>query len=313
MTADLIDHAVFVRYLDAYERSALYARARSGALIRIHRGCFVDAHYWNRLDPAAQHRARAQLAAVSFGNELVFSHRTALALWRLPSIEEWPSRPHVAGPPNSGRHATATLARHSLGIDSDAVVIDGLRVTSLATTVVQVAAAHSFTQGVVVGDAALRRVRYPNAATPAVQITTRDLMSAAERIPLHHGGARALAAAKFCDGRADRPGESVSRVTMLAAGIRPPILQATLYGASGARYLVDFYWPHCRLIGEFDGAAKYRDPEFLRGRTPEQALTDEKYREDDLRAADHGMSRWGWRVANSAPLLSAQLRAAGLD
>ena len=127
-----------------------------------------------------------------------------------------------------------------------------------------------------------------------------------------HGRARATAVAAFADGRADRPGESISRVSMRAAGLPAPELQVEIYGASGARYVVDFYWPERRLMGEFDGAAKYRDPELLRGRTPEQALADEKHREDDLRATARGMSRWGWRVANSPVLLGQQLRRAGL-
>ena len=91
-----------------------------------------------------------------------------------------------------------------------------------------------------------------------------------------------------------------------------PLLQVALVGASGARYIVDFYWPCLRLIGEFDGKSKYEDPEFLRGRTAAQALADEKYREDDLRAAGYSFSRWGWAVALSPARLATQLRRAGV-
>ena len=167
-------------------------------------------------------------------------------------------------------------------------------------TVAQVAASEPFATGVVIADAALRH--HP---------VTR-LLPAAASIPRRHGRARALAVAAFADGRADRPGESVSRVSMRAAGMPMPELQVVRHGASGARYVVDFYWRHLRLIGEFDGEAKYRDPEFLNGRTPEQALADEKYREDDLRTADHSMSRWGWKVANSPLSLARHLRRAGV-
>jgi hypothetical protein len=41
-------------------------------------------------------------------------------------------------------------------------------------------------------------------------------------------------------------------------------------------------------------------------------VIDEKVREDDLRAARHGMSRWDWTKAVSPRLLSAHLIAAGL-
>lgn len=297
----LLEHTTFTAHLiTSGERAGLYQSAKRRRVTRVQPGCYVESSYWAALTPHSRHCARAHLAALRFGEDLEFSHLTAAALWRLPVIGVWPSRVHVASPRGSGAQPTRTLFRHRLGLDPDAETIDGLRVSSLAVTVAQVAASEAFAAGVVVADAALRR--HPDT----------DLGRAAAAIPLHHGRARALAVADFADGRADRPGESISRVSMRAAGLPMPGVQVELHGASGARYVVDFLWPQCRLIGEFDGAVKYRDPEFLRGRTPEQALADEKYREDDLRAAHHGMSRWGWTVANSPPLLAQQLRRAGL-
>ncbi|MES2170719.1 MAG: hypothetical protein V4479_08355 [Actinomycetota bacterium] len=75
---------------------------------------------------------------------------------------------------------------------------------------------------------------------------------------------------------------------------------------------MDFYWPELRHIGEFDGEFKYSDPRFLRGRTPERALMDEKRREDDLRATDCRFSRWGWKTAISPSKLRTLLVAAGI-
>lgn len=281
------------------ERRTLYNRARGGLLIRVHPGCYVDAAFWGELSSAAQHRARAHLAAAS-GADLEFSHLTAAALWGLPVMGDWPSRAHVSGPKGPGVRKTATLARHSLGFDPHAVTIDGLRVTSLAVTVAQVAASEPFATGVVIADAALHATR------------GLDLRPAVLAVPRFHGRARALAVAAFADGRADSPGESVSRVSMRAAGLPAPELQVVIYGASGKRYVVDFYWRTLRLIGEFDGEFKLTDPEFLRGRTPAKALSDEKLREDDLRATKRGMTRWGYQLANSPVLLAHHLRLAGL-
>jgi hypothetical protein len=307
MTTPAIENLLFHAHLARHatrlgERDALYQRLRRGEITRVFRGCFVDTSVWGSLPPAERHRALAHLAAACFGDELVFSHRTAAALYRLPVLGPWPARVHVAGRRGAASDRTATLARHSLGIAVASTRIDGLRMTPLAVTVAQLAAVESFASGVVVADAALRK--------PG--ISRADLQSAAHAISLHHGGARALAVADFTDERADRPGESLSRVSMRACGFAMPDLQVELYGASGNRYFADFYWPELRLIGEFDGAAKYRDPEYLRGRTPEQALLDEKAREDDLRAADHNFSRWGWKVALSPALLGAQLCRAGV-
>ena len=116
----------------------------------------------------------------------------------------------------------------------------------------------------------------------------------------------------FADPRADRPGESLSRVSILRTGLTGPDLQVHLRGASGRSYTVDFYWPEFDVIGEFDGRVKYTDPEFLRGGTAEQAVYDEKLREDDLRAVPHAFTRWKWSTALSPAALGALLRRAGV-
>lgn len=311
-TATLLSHTHLVRdAAHAGERDELYHRSRRGEVTRVFSGCYVDTAYWASLGADDTHRALAQLSALTFGDDLVFSHRTAAALWRLPVLGAWPARVHVAGPRGSGGRSSATLARHALGIEVAAERVDGLQLTPLEVTVVQLAAVERFSAGVVVADAALRRRAHP---VPGISAGCgRDeLVLAASRVALNHGGARARAVAHFADGRADRPGESVSRASMRAAGIAPPELQVELFGASGKRYFADFYWRALRLIGEFDGVAKYSDPTFLAGRTPQQALLDEKAREDDLRAVNHGFSRWGWDVALSPARLGAQLRRAGL-
>jgi hypothetical protein len=96
------------------------------------------------------------------------------------------------------------------------------------------------------------------------------------------------------------------------ARLSPPELQVPLRGSSGRVWRVDFWWPAFNLIGEFDGKAKYTDQRYLRGRTPQEVLYDEKMREDDLRAAEHRFTRWPWEVAISMPRLRSHLIAAGL-
>lgn len=130
--------------------------------------------------------------------------------------------------------------------------------------------------------------------------------------PLRQGTAAALRVIEFADGRADRPGESLSRVTMHRAGIPKPQLQTRLAGVSGRQYPVDFWWPEFDTIGEFDGRYKYSDPRFLGGRTPEQALYDEKLREDDLRGLHRGFARWNFAIAASVSRLRDRLAAAGV-
>jgi hypothetical protein len=50
----------------------------------------------------------------------------------------------------------------------------------------------------------------------------------------------------------------------------------------------------------------------MNGRTPQQVMLDEKDREDDLRAAGHGFTRWDWGVAISPAAIRTRLLAAGV-
>ncbi len=292
-------------------RSEFFARARAGEFIALFRGIHVRADYWHSLDRDEQYRVRVRAVAAS-DPDIVVSHQSAAALWRLPSVGAWPRRVHTLADAAGGGRSTARLARHAVGVPSEFATIEGIGVTSLARTVVDLARTASFPHAVAVADAALRRTTHPISGVPRTALEHGDLHRELAGIPVRLGSARAARVVDFADPLADRPGESLSRVSMHIAGIEPPELQVELRGRSGRRYVVDFWWRRFGHIGEFDGDSKYTDPHFLRGRSPERALRDEKSREDDLRAAGHGMSRWGWSIAISPPLLAAQLASAGV-
>lgn len=298
--------------IDASDRASLLARTRRDELVRLFPGIYVDSKYWASLDRDNQYRLRIDAVNQSVLGDLVVSHESAAALWRLPRIGLWPHRVHVLEHSGGAGRANSKVIRHPVGIPHGAERIDGIRVTSLARTAVDVAATNSFVEGVTVLDAALRRTTHPHSTVPRVNLDREELLGELGRIALTHGRAKAHRAIAFADGRADRPGESISRVSMSIAGIPAPELQVELRGESGRLYIVDFWWPQFAHIGEFDGRFKYSDPEFLRGRTPQQALLDEKLREDDLRAAGNGMSRWNWEVARSPQRLQQLLKSAGI-
>jgi len=296
----------------ATDKAALLARTRSGELVRLFPGIYAKSELWMSLDGDAQYRLRIEAVALATDKDFVVSHESAASLWRLPRIGAWPTRVHILERAGGAGRVNSKLVRHPVGVSRQAVRLDGIRATDLARTAVDVAATNSFVEGVVTLDAALRRTLHPTGGAPRTFLTLEDLAVELQRIPLTHGRAKASRAIDFADGRADRPGESMSRVSMSIAGITAPQLQVELQGASGRWYVVDFWWPEFGHIGEFDGRFKYSDPEFLRGRTPQQALLDEKEREDDLRAAGRGMSRWTWEVALSPQSLRQLLNSAGV-
>lgn len=293
------------------DRAAFYGRVRRGELVAVVRGVYFEAREWARLDRHDRQRLKSAAVNATAAEPLVFSHASAGALWRLPRAGNWLQKEHVLVPVG-GAQSTTLITRHEVRMPVDVSVIDGLIVTGLARTVVDIAATHAFGEGVVTADAALRRAQHPHPDAPDDRITTDDLRTALRVLDLKHGSARARRTIEFADGLADRPGESLSRVNMHLAHLPTPELQVVLYGASGRRYVVDFWWPHCRLIGEFDGAFKYSDLEFMRGRTAHQVLLDEKKREDDLRAAGYIFSRWDMSIAVSTEKLRAHLVKAGL-
>jgi hypothetical protein len=294
------------------ERSALFASARRGDVVGLFPGVYIDTELWNRMTPSERYRARVKSASLLAPGGTVFSHLSAASLWRLPLVGVWPDVAHVISAPSSGGRSTRVFQRHTIGIPQEVELIEGVTVTTLARTTVDVVSRLDFVSAVAVVDAALRRASHPIAVVPHTPITREDLADELQMLPLRRGREKARIVVEFSDGAADRPGESVSRANMFRMGCSMPQIQVSLAGASGRIYIVDFWWPEFNMIGEFDGDAKYSDPEFLRGRTPEQALIDEKIREDDLRAAGHGMCRWRWVTAMSLRRLQEHLRAAGI-
>ena len=294
------------------ERSQFFSEVRRGEFIPLQRGVYLPASEWEQLTADERYRSRIHGATAFADSPLVWSHESAAALWRLPNLHAWPAALHTTVPDAAGGRSSRSLVRHTVGHPLTVESIDGLTTTALARTVVDLARSLDFAQAVVFADAALHRTDHHVRGLPATSLTAADLRA---ELALHFAGrgiAKARQVVAFADGRADRPGESISRVNMSFARLTMPQLQAPIIGASGKTWFVDFWWPEYNVIGEFDGKAKYTDPQFLGGRTPAEAVYDEKLREDDLRAANHGMTRWPWETATSMPKLRAQLLAAGV-
>lgn len=109
-----------------------------------------------------------------------------------------------------------------------------------------------------------------------------------------HVGSRGVRRAReilaLADGRAESPGESVSRWRWVKADFRDVVVQPVIRLPDGRTRRADLAIEQVRCLFEFDGRVKYDDPAMRAGRTAEQVVFDEKIREDELRAAT------GWRV-----------------
>ncbi len=296
----------------AGERSEFYRRAKAGEFVKLSCGRYIDAARWQAMTGDDRYLVRIAALVDDVGSHVVLSHESAAAIWRLPRIGPWPARVHTLVPEADGGRSNSSVIRHTIGVPTELDRVGPFLVTTLARTVVDIAATNPFASAVVMADAALRRTAHPLVGLPLTSLVAGDLIDELATLHTARGTARAQSAIQFADGMADRPGESVSRANMHLAKVPAPELQCELRGASGTRYYGDFLWREQKLVGEFDGEAKYRDPEFLRGRTPHQALVDEKTREDDLRAVGYRFSRWWWDVALNPVRLRNHLRATGL-
>lgn len=297
---------------DLGDRSRLYRELAGGVYRRVSRGVVVAEDHWATLDADARYRLFIASVAERMPADEMVAHLSAAALWRLPAIEPWPGTVTTLGPPIGGGRQTRERIRRTGSADEHAVSIQGIMATSLARTVVDIARTESLDTALVFVDAALRRVDHPVSGLPLDAPTRHDLQRELDRIPPCHGERRAARVVERADGRAQLPGETLSRLTMMRLGVPTPVLQHRIVGASGRSYDLDFYWPEQNIGGEFDGRAKYLDAKYRNGRTAAQVVYDEKVREDEVRLDLDGYGRWDWTVARSPRLLGERLRRIGL-
>jgi hypothetical protein len=240
----------------AAERASFYRAIANGGLVRVVRGVGAPLELWRGWSQADRYRARIHAVAATTSQRLVFSHAAAAALWRMPWFGSRPATVDATFAGDAGR-STSLIRAH--GLLSDVTTIDGLLVTPLARTVVDVARSCALETAVVVADSVLAARRSDDTVRP--ETTTRpDLLDECEWVPRSHGGAKARTAIEFADAASGSPGESVSRVSMWRIGAPTPILQQR-FPAPHGEWFVDYWWPDFGLIGEFDGIGKYlRDP-----------------------------------------------------
>lgn len=113
---------------------------------------------------------------------------------------------------------------------------------------------------------------------------------------------RLQAAWSFADGRAESPGESLSRAAVHELGFVVPEPQKNLYDGAGqwiAR--VDHWWEEIDLAGEFDGKSKYSSGHRKPGDNWQDVLVREKEREDAIRRTGAGVMRWMWNDVRDLP------------
>lgn len=306
----------FLRVGELDDRGAitsLYRHLVEGRMLRLHPGVHVDAQAYSALSADERYLARVLAARSRLGPDDTVSHWSAAAVWGLPAVDGWPSVVHTTVPAGCGLTSTRSLRRHR---SSRAVVgpsqRHGLPVTSLARTVVDVAAISDFPSAIVVADAALFSVARGAHPGHTLEALRDDLAHEVTMLGAMPGAGRARRVVAFADAGANRPGESLSRVTIARLGAPPPTLQFPVMGASGRMWHTDFGWPELGAVAEFDGKAKYLDERYRDGRSAAEVVYEEKLREDDIRPNVRAFGRWDWSTARSLDLMRGALHRLGV-
>lgn len=285
----------------------LRKRIAGGEIERIAPGVYADRAAWRTHTPMARHAQLVWECAARMSPGQVISHYSAAALHGIDILGAWPRTFDVSIPTASGGRSSGAIRRHARDLSSVSTLPWGRHaVTTALQTTIDLIGSIRFMAGVVVADQALW-ARRPSGAL----VARSDLLASAHSVS-GRSAPRVVRAAEFATHLSDSVRESQSRVLISVMGFPSPELQARFVLANGREAFTDFFWREHRHIGEFDGAGKYRDPELLKGRTPEEALLDEKDREDDLRRQCDAFSRWRVPALESPRLLYDILRGAGL-
>jgi hypothetical protein len=256
------------------------------------------------LSPRQRHILKARAVVEAATKPVVLCGASAAAVLGIPILDDWPSEVHVLVPSAPGGRSKAQVRRH--GGLCDPVERDGLLVTPIARTALDLVLSLDFAPAVATLDWALWR-RNANATSRA------EIAREFDSIDPRYRRAHARTVIDFATDLSDSFGESMTRAGMHLLGYPAPELQVKFVDAQG-EIVPDYYFRRQRQAGEFDGKVKFTRGEYLRGRHPSEVVWAEKKREDRLRRqpAVDGVFRVVWEEALNLPRLDAILREAGL-
>jgi very-short-patch-repair endonuclease len=214
---------------------------RTGVVTRLWRGWYTTG------DPIALPDPRG----VTRSMRAVLSHESAAA-WYGADLISPPGVLHVTAPRNRGRVAAVApgVRLHRRDLDSSEIRrIRAVRVTSPECSVADVARGSGLVPGVTVADSFLRR-----------GLTTESQLAAyADGLAFGPGRPVVRRVVAMADRKSGSVFESLTRVTLLEAGLPAPRTQFNVRSRGVWIGRVDFAWPDERVILECDGYEFHAD------------------------------------------------------
>lgn len=274
--------------------SGVRAMVKRGEYMRVRRNAYVQVL---EDEPKIDYLALVRATWLQLRPGSVLSHDSAAELHGLPLWQHQPE--HVCITRNGtgkGRKQGGLHLRRCTLSPEDCQELDGLLVTNLARTAVDLARTLPFDAAVGVMDAAL-----------AKGCTREDLQDVHNRMRLWPGAGTAARAIAFADPLAESVAESVSRVRIRYGGLPDPELQYVVRDNAGhfvGRF--DMAWPELQVLGECDGVTKY-DERANAGETPGEIVLATTRRDRAAGELDWRVVHWGVAEIKPRSVLARRL------
>lgn len=261
---------------------------RDGTLQRLHPGAYAAAASFRAADERVQHCMR--LFALQLGAPDAAAYaQSGATVWGLP-VRRVPVRPMLLREVTRPRLHGACV-RRSRAMADHLTRHAGLVVTTIAKTVVDVAAEVPFADALITVDAALRR-----------GVSSDELRDVCSSAPPVRGVAAARRALAAGDPYSESWLESLSRGRMIERGLALPLCNVVLR-THGRWVRVDFLRAELGVVGEADGSGKYQESD-----DPGRTVLRERDRQRWVE--DHGfeVARWGTPdVADDGSVMARRL------
>ena len=260
---------------------------RRGTWKRVRRGAYVEPELLRGASDVDLHRLLVHAVVAASQSDPVVSGVSAAVMHGLDLWDQDLTRVQLTHPGSRRESRVTSTTTTPRSDDDEIVVVDGLRVTSVARTAIDVArVSKTFEAGVITLDSALRFAR----TTPSELTRTAEPARAGRTRAASHAWCASPMAARQTRARRRlrvtyaRPAfHRASRSSMLSAG---PVLLA----------ITDLAVLEHKTLLELDGRMKYG----IDGQDPSEQVYREKLRQDDLRELGHEVTRFSWVAAGDA-------------
>jgi hypothetical protein len=325
----LIDSAAVLRAQGTTD--TIHREFRAGRLVRIRRGFYVRTADWLSARPSERFAWTTAAVARSVKGAVLCGETAALAnglpTLRTPGCVELattlPGRSGVRRSPlmvlgddpaaRQAREKRSYPLRYCLKPAVETMVRGEFRCTSPVQTTFDLMVGGKLAEALVVADGLARMLhRQGVLAADANLLALPQIVNGISSHPHSSARRRAERVAALASPLAESVGESYSRAAFEFLEFEQPVLQHVFRDADGFIGRADCWWPRNRVVGEFDGKAKYVEAAVRGAATAEEAVYREKLREDRIRALGLGFVRWGWADVEDPERLRRKLLAAGL-